>query len=96
MLAASVTLVDRHWSWPKRRIGRILLSLLPYTRAAGYWLLKATRGGTGAAKQLETWNAVIEQKHNWINGFSPADTANDNSRGKPAQQSTAGQCLPAG
>jgi GT2 family glycosyltransferase len=67
LLAAALTIVDRHWLWPKRLAGRFLFSLFPYTRVLGYWILSA--GQNKAVRQLEVWKAVLQQKQQWISGF---------------------------
>jgi GT2 family glycosyltransferase len=69
LLAAALTLIDRHWQWPKRLAGRFLLRLFPYARVAGYWMLSQGPNKAKAARQLEVWKAVLEQKQQWISGF---------------------------
>ncbi len=74
LLAAKLTLIDRHWSWPKRPLGRLLARLYPHSRALGFWLLKALPNNANAVKQFETWKTVLEQKQTWGLGFTDPGT----------------------
>ena len=75
LLAAGITIVDRHWPWPKRAIGKLLLRTYPYSRAISFWLLAAALKNEKAVRGYETWKAVIRQRRVWISGFPPLSEA---------------------
>jgi GT2 family glycosyltransferase len=86
LLAAALTLIDRHWPWPKRVAGRFIIRLFPFARMAGYWLLSAGLDKAKAKRQLEVWKTVLEQRQQWMSGFggwnAPQTAAGPSSRQK--------------
>jgi GT2 family glycosyltransferase len=96
LLAACITVINRHWAWPKRIAGCALFHIYPYTRVLGYWLLSAYPNNAKAAERLAIWKTVLAQKEDWIYGFGDAKLnracgARGSVTGSPAGVNSANQ-----
>ncbi len=66
-----ITLINRHFPWAARRIGRALHRMAPLTRWCGYWLASAMAGSPEFAKRAEHWRAVWKRRGEWGDGYEP-------------------------
>jgi GT2 family glycosyltransferase len=69
LLAAAVTIIRRHWPWPKRLPGYLLVYAHPYLRFAAYWMLSQLPAKAHARENFEVWKTVVEHRQEWISGF---------------------------
>lgn len=61
LLAAKVTLMDKHWSAPRAAAGRVLFRLMVLVRRAA-----------GGPDRASAWAEVWRRRREWLPGFPPA------------------------
>jgi GT2 family glycosyltransferase len=64
-----ITLINRHFSWPARKIGRALHLIAPLTRWCGYGLAAGMAHNSEFAKQAEYWGSVWSRRGEWVDGY---------------------------
>lgn len=69
LFKARVTLMQRYWSWPSRRLGPSLFMLQALTRMTAYALARILRPGAKAEERLAAWRAVWSRRNEWLEGF---------------------------
>jgi GT2 family glycosyltransferase len=72
MLAGRVTLMDRHWSFVTRTIGRGLYSLVPLTRLLMYSAAAAVLRKAHYRGNAREWYKVWGNRWRWVNGWTEA------------------------
>lgn len=72
LLAGRVTLMDRHWSFLSRLIGRGLYSLMPLTRWLTYAAAAALLRKAHYRDNAREWYKVWGNRWRWVNGWTDA------------------------
>jgi GT2 family glycosyltransferase len=69
LLAAKITLIDRHWPGFSSRVGRALLMLWPASRAVILPLLARISNDAGQVNAAATWRQVWTRRAHWSRGY---------------------------
>lgn len=72
MLAGRVTLMDRHWSFVSRLIGRQLYLLMPLTRWLTYEAARVILRKANYQENAREWYRVWSDRSRWTNGWTEA------------------------
>ena len=70
LLAGKAELIKRHWSAPTQRLGLMLLSLWPWTRAVALALAGRLLGRAALADQAATWRTIWGARERWRHGYN--------------------------
>jgi GT2 family glycosyltransferase len=70
LLAGKAELIKRHWSAPTQRLGLMLLSLWPWTRAVALELAGRLLGRAALADQAATWRTIWGARERWRHGYN--------------------------
>src|SRR6185503_8197516 len=70
LLAGKAELIKRHWSAPTQRLGLMLLSLWPWTRAVALGLVGRLLGRAALADQAATWRTIWGARERWRHGYN--------------------------
>jgi GT2 family glycosyltransferase len=64
-----ITLINRHFPWGAREIGRALHLIAPLTRWCGYRLAAGVARIPEFTEQAEYWHAVWSRRGEWVDGY---------------------------
>lgn len=91
LLAAKIALIDRHWHWPQRPLGRALLAAWPLSRLAALAPMAllarivALKGSGAYGESYWAWREIWRRRGEWIAGYAARAAMND--RGSQANNS---------
>ena len=78
VLAAKVTLINRHWSKPFALAGRLLFLMIPLVRLAAYKTLSVLLSRPDFKAKAQTWREILRSRDRWINGWSDVAATSPN------------------
>jgi hypothetical protein len=84
LLAAKVTLINRHWPLALRPVGVLLLMLWPATRALTYTLAARATGLDRHRQMAATWREVWAARDDWRRGYPEGAPAGTTAPAAPA------------
>jgi len=64
-----ITLINRHFGWPARKIGQALHLVVPLTRWCGYGMAAAVANNSEWRRDAEYWRAVWKRRGEWGSGY---------------------------
>ena len=70
LLAGKAELIKRHWPATTQRLGLVLLSLWPWTRAVALGLAGRMLSRPGLAEQAATWRTIWGARERWRYGYN--------------------------
>jgi GT2 family glycosyltransferase len=69
LLAGKAELIKRHWPARTRRLGLLLMSLWPLTRAVALSLAGRVLRRSGLTEAATTWQRIWDQRERWRHGY---------------------------